>query len=264
MNSILETGIPASLCTDPPIGLLRSLDPRGRIIAAVLFAAVCVSLHNIFSLVFMLFTGIIASALSPLPLWQTMKRVIMMDGFVILMLVLLPFTIAGDPFFTLFGFPASYQGLMRAVIIGIKANAILMVLMALVGSMEATTLGHALSRLHFPSRLVLLLLFTVRYIDIIHDESRRLLTATKTRGFIPGNNRHTYRTFGYLIGMLLVRALERSNRILDAMKCRGFDGHFPLLTSFRFRKRDILFTLVCIIILVTPIVLELHHHVAPV
>lgn len=264
MNSILETGTAASRGSDPPVGLVHSLDPRARIVAAVVFAIVCVSLHDIFSLGFMLLTGLAASAFSPLSLRQTMKRVIMMDGFVIFILFLLPFTIAGDPLFTLFGFPASSQGLMRAVIIAIKANAILMVLMALVGSMEATTLGHALSRLHFPDRLVLLLLFTVRYIDIIHDESRRLLTAAKVRGFVPGNNRHTCRTFGYLIGMLLIRALERSNRILDAMKCRGFDGHFPLLASFRFRQRDVVFTLVCIIILMIPAVLELRHHGAPV
>jgi cobalt/nickel transport system permease protein len=62
------------------------------------------------------------------------------------------------------------------------------------------------------------------------------------RGFRPGVNRHTYRSFGYLAGMLLVRSLDRSERIVAAMKCRGFRGRFYLLDHFAFSPaRDVPF-----------------------
>ena len=47
-------------------------------------------------------------------------------------------------------------------------------------------------------------------------------------------NGHSYRTFGYLVGMLLVRSFDRSERVLAAMKCRGFRGQYWLLDHFSF------------------------------
>jgi len=120
----------------------------------------------------------------------------------------------------------------------LKASAIVMMAMALLGSMEAVTLARALRSLRAPAGLVHLILFTVRYIDVLDQEYRRLRTAMKTRGFRPSNSRHTYVSFGYLIGMMLVRALERSERILQAMKCRGFHGHYYLLDHFAMTPLD--------------------------
>ena len=150
------------------------------------------------------------------------------------------------------GFTASRQGLMRAVEIGLKANAVVLALMALVGSMSSVTLGHALYRLRLPENLVHLLLFTVRYIDVLHQEYLRLRVAMEARGFQPATTFHTMRSFGYLVGMMLVRALERSERILAAMSCRGFVGQFPMFDAFRIGRRDWVFAaatlLVCILI----------------
>lgn len=219
-------------------GLVGRLDPRARILAAVVFAAVVVALERWEVLVLALGMSLAAMVAARMPPGPTLKRMAVMDGFIVFMLVMLPFTMPGDPIATVFGFPASWQGLERAVIIGLKANAVMLCLLALVGSMDPTTLGHALSRLRLPENLVHLMLFTVRYIDVIHDEYRRLRIAMKMRGFRPRNNRHTYQSFGYLIGMLLVRALERSERILHAMKCRGFTGRLVLLDSLRYTSRD--------------------------
>jgi cobalt/nickel transport system permease protein len=230
--------VPAAATTPGPI---QALDPRARILAAVAFALVTVSLSNLWVLLAPL--GLAGAALlaARLPTGPTLRRVALMDGFIVFILVLLPFTMPGAPVFTLFGWPASWAGLERAAGIALKANAIVLMLLSLVGSMEATTLGHALARLRVPESLVHLLLFTVRYIAVMDDEYRRLRRAMKTRGFRPRTNGHTFRTFGYLIGILLVRALERSERILQAMKCRGFTGRLPLLDDLRYAWRDALF-----------------------
>ncbi len=69
-------------------------------------------------------------------------------------------------------------------------------------------------------------------------EYRRLRLAMRARGFAPKTDRHTLRTFGFLVGMLVVRAAERSERVLDAMRCRGFDGRFHALATTRFALAD--------------------------
>jgi cobalt/nickel transport system permease protein len=220
---------------------LRNLDPRVRIVAATLFALVVVFLSGLQTLALAFGLAILLMLCARLPAGPTLKRMAAMDGFMLFILLLLPFSVPGAPIVEWGSFSASAEGLHQAIAILLKANAIVLALLALVGSLEAVTLGHALARLRMPGTLVQLLLFTVRYITVIGEEYARLRTAMRARGFRPGNNRHTYQSLGYLVGMLLVRSLERSERILAAMRCRGFQGRFHLLDQFAYRPGDAVF-----------------------
>lgn len=243
-------------------GVVGGLDPRGRILAAVAFAVVTVSLGSLPALAVALAVAAIAMVAGRLPVGRTLRRMAMMDGFIVFMLVMLPFTVPGEPAFTVFGVPGSWQGLEQAAVIGLRANAVILCLMALVGSMDPTTLGHALARLRVPVGLVHLLLFVVRYVDVIFDEYRRLRVSMKVRGFRPANTWHTYRTFGYLVGMLLVRSMERSERILMAMKCRGFTGRLVLLDHLAWRRRDGMFAVAWGVLLAALFAVEAAHGAA--
>ena len=222
-------------------GSIRMLDPRLRIMAAALFALVVVSLSGLATLFTAVGLALSVMLAARLPAGPTLRRMAAMDGFMLLILVLLPFTVPGTPIVEWGGFTASAEGLVKAVEILLKANAVVLVLLALVGSLDAVTLGHALARLRMPANLVQLLFFTVRYIGVIGEEYARLRTAMRARGFRPANTLHTYRSIGYLVGMLLVHSLERSERILAAMRCRGFQGRFHLLDDFAYGRADALF-----------------------
>ncbi|NDR59060.1 cobalt ECF transporter T component CbiQ [Aliiruegeria sabulilitoris] len=220
---------------------LGRIDPRMRILCAAAFAVVVVACENFAALGLAVAIALFLLSASRLPARRTMMRVATMDSFILFILLLLPFTVPGEPIFTLWGFPASWEGLWQAIEIALKANAIVLTLMALVSTMEPVTLGHALHALKVPEGLVHLLMFTVRYIDVLREEYLRLKQAMKARGFRPGTNLHSYRTYGYLVGMMLVRSLERSERILGAMKCRGFTGRIPLLDRMAFGPVDVVF-----------------------
>lgn len=222
---------------------VSNLDPRMRIVMTVLYAITVVGLTDLRVLSVALILSMWLLAISGLPFQKTVKRMAMMDGFIIFTLILLPFTMPGTPIFTLWGFDATWEGLWRATEIALTANAVILAVMTLVGSMEPVTMGHALFALKTPERLVHLMMFTIRYIEVLREEYLRLRTSMKLRGFRPGTNWHTYRSYGYLVGMMLVRAIERSERILAAMKCRGFSGRIVLLEEFRLTRTDILFAL---------------------
>lgn len=217
---------------------LKRLDPRMRIATACAFAVVTVALSGLPALSAALVCALVLLLMARLPVRRTLTRVAMMDTFVVFMLALLPFTVPGDPIFSLWGYPASWQGLARAVEIGLTANAVVLVLLVLVGTLEPVTLGHALYRMKVPETLVHLLMFNIRYVEVLRAEYLRLRAAMKVRGFRPGTNGHTYRSYGYLVGMMLVRAIDRSERVLAAMKCRGFTGRLLLLQDFRLGARD--------------------------
>ncbi|RCK46798.1 cobalt ECF transporter T component CbiQ [Thalassospira profundimaris] len=221
-----------------PPSFVGSFDPRVRVVAACLFAVMVVSLQQIEFALGAFVIAIATMLLTDLPLRLTLKRMAAMDGFIIVMLVMLPFTTPGTPMFSMLGADASKEGLLHAVLIGIRANAVVLMMLSLLSGLTPVTLGHTLYRLRCPAALVHLMMFTVRYISVLHDEYHRLRMAMKLRGFKARNTFHTYRSFGYLFGMLLVRSLERAERVLEAMKCRGFSGHFPMIDQLVFRRRD--------------------------
>ncbi|MFV0358778.1 cobalt ECF transporter T component CbiQ [Tropicimonas sp.] len=225
----------------PRIGHLTQIDPRLRIVAATVFAVTVVACRSLPVLLAALAVAMGLLLVSRLPVRQTLRRMAAMDGFIVFMLLILPFSVPGDPLFTLWGFTASRQGLDQAIRIALTANAVILALMALVGTMEPVTLGHALFRLRVPEALVHLMMFTIRYIDVLRGEYLRLRQAMKARAFRPRTDRHSYRSFGYLLGMMLVRSMERSERILAAMKCRGFTGRLPLIDDLRLTGADAAF-----------------------
>ena len=78
-----------------------------------------------------------------------------------------------------------------------------------------------------PAGLVQTLAFAARYLSVLERELGAVRQAMRARGFRARSDRHTYRSMGYFVGALVVRAFDRSERVLEAMRCRGFDGRFP-------------------------------------
>ncbi len=238
-------------------GYVRALDPRVRVVAAVLFAVLVVALADFGALGAALLLALTAMVAARLPLGHTVKQVLTVDTFVLVMVLMLPFTTPGEEVFRLWNLPASREGLTKAAEIALKTNAVMLMMLALVGTLETPVLGRALKHLRLPDGLVHLLLFTVRYIEVLQREYGRLRLAMRARAFRAGSNRHTWRSVGYLVGMLLVKSFERSERILMAMKCRGFDGRLHLLDDMVLGKPDAVFTSLAVPAGAVLVVLEL-------
>jgi cobalt/nickel transport system permease protein len=227
--------------SDRGVSPLDGLDPRVRIVVAVAFAMVVAVANRFDVLLLALGMAMIGLAISRLGPWTVFKRLIPLNAFMLLLFVLVP-PFTGEAALWSLG-PVSYgeEGAVLAARITLKGNAIVLTMVVLLGRMSIVTMGHALAHLRVPNKLVHLLLFTVRYFDVLRREYSRLVAAMKMRGFRPKMNWHTYRTYGHLMGMLLVRGLERSERIVAAMKCRGFRGRFYLLDHFAFSAADVWF-----------------------
>jgi cobalt/nickel transport system permease protein len=194
-----------------------------------------------------------AGAFSGFSATTLIKRLIPLNALMFLLAILLPLSMPGKPIAMIGPFCFSQEGLLLAAKIALKGNAIMLAMLILIGTMEVNTLGHALSHLRVPQVLSHLFLFTVRYLDVLYCEYLRLWWAMKVRGFHPRMDRHTYRSFGNLLGMLLVRGYDRSERILATMKCRGFQGRFYLLDHFSFQFRDLIFSILSVLVLVAVI-----------
>jgi cobalt/nickel transport system permease protein len=151
---------------------------------------------------------------------------------------IMPFTYPGPPAFTVLGLDFAWEGLRLGALIVIKAVAIVLTSYAIFGSARFDLSMIALQRLKCPTVFVQMLLFTYRYIFVLIEEMRRMTTAMRVRGFVMGTNLYTLKVIGNFVGSLLVRSLDRTERVYQAMLSKGYEGQFHTLVEFRTRNRD--------------------------
>ena len=219
--------------------IMHRLDPRIKIIVAFAFS-VTVALSDHFPAVLSaIFIALFFIFLARLPFRKVCSRLLIVNGLILLLWLFIPFALAGKEFIRFGPLIATKEGIIYSALITIKSNSIIMVLMALISTMTVFTLGRAMRHLHVPAKIVHLLLFTYRYIHAIHREYVRQMNTIKIRGFRPGTNIHTYRTYAYLVGMLLVKSHDRAERVRAAMLCRGFKGKLYDLSELSLSPSDL-------------------------
>ncbi|TDP46306.1 cobalt ECF transporter T component CbiQ [Zavarzinia compransoris] len=210
-------------------GKADRIDSRARLFAALVLLLAITSLRGLPAQAVAAGAGLLLVLAAGPPLAALARRLLHVEGFLVLLLLMLPLTVAGTPLVTLGPLALSEAGLLRALSIVLKVNAAVMVAYALLGGLDPLRIGHGARRLGLPLRFVQLFLFTTRYIEIYRGEIRRLREAMRARAFVPRTSLHSFRSFGNLAGMVLLRALDRASRVEEAMRCRAFDGRLPAI-----------------------------------
>ena len=236
--------------------IIHKLDPRIRAIVATVYCFV-VAFSNQFP-VLLVAVGISSALIisAGLGIKAVGKRLLIVNGFILLLWVVVPLTHGGQPLFQIGPLSLSRAGIMLAARITLKSNAILLSMIALIATMKFATLGYALKQLRVPQKIIQLLLMNYRYIFVLEQEYQRLIRAAKIRGFQPKTNLHTYRTYAYVVGMLLVRATSRAHRVHQAMLCRGFKGTFYTLQEYKAGSAGLIFSMLMTGVIVVLVFME--------
>ncbi|WP_285907818.1 cobalt ECF transporter T component CbiQ [Pseudodesulfovibrio pelocollis] len=229
--------------------IIHTMDPRVRLGCAVLLTVTTALLHWLPPALLALATGAGLTLLAGLRPQTVIRRLAVVNVFIVFLWIFLPFSVPlaaqGEPVLRLGPLAASRAGVDLALLITVKSNAIVLTLLALMATIPMQDLGPAMQRLKVPEKLCHILLFTYRYLFVIHQEYRTMRRAMAARGFTPGTNRHTYRAVAWLMGMLLVRSWDRAERVHSAMRCRGFRGRFHSMARFTVSARDVMLLAGC-------------------
>lgn len=138
-----------------------------------------------------------------------------------------PFSAPGTPYFGVGPWVVTDQAVLLCTLITLKGNAVFLGYCALTAQMSVSQTAAGLLGLHLPPKLVTLLLLTARQVQAFHQLWHRLNDAVRLRGFTPGFNTHTYRTYAALIAVLFSRAFIKSRIMNEALLLRGFTGNWP-------------------------------------
>jgi len=155
-------------------------------------------------------------------------------------LIVVPFTVdRGERLWEWRFLHLTDSGLVVAVTLAMKTVALVTVALTLLACAPLHVTLAAAGKLGVPKLLVHLTLLTYRYVFVLLDELNRLRIALRVRGFRNAMTAHAYRTVGQATGTLIVRGSDRAEHVAQAMRCRGFDGRFHTLATFRSKPADV-------------------------
>lgn len=138
--------------------------------------------------------------------------------------IFIPFHTLGLPAFQLLGFIATDEGLWRAGVIILKLINANLLLTYLLSVTPLFILLRSLRSLHVPAILLELMMLMLRYFFLLKEEALSMFKAQRSRGMRGkgwGWNKRMYQRFGQMVGVLFIRAYQRSQRIYMAMSARG-------------------------------------------
>lgn len=208
---------------------LHRADVRLKMIGAFLLSVTVALCYSLPAPLLALGVALLLLWSTRLPLLKVGRRLLVVNLFTLLFWLTLPFTVPGPSVLEVGPLVVSGAGIALAALITVKTNAIVLTFIALVATSGVADIGHGLAGLKVPPRFCMLLLFTYRYIFVLQQEYQRLRRAALLRGFRPATTMHTYRTYGNLLGMTLVKSWQRGRRVQQAMELRGFQGCFYVL-----------------------------------
>lgn len=212
-------------------------DARWKLAAAGVFAGVLVSLQTPRAAAVGAVLALGGLAAARLPFRLVLGRLGAAQILLLPCLVILPFSAGGETF-VVGPFALSREGVQVAGLLYLRALALVALGLAVVYSTPMVVLLRTLEVLRLPRVLVEIALLTYRYLFTLWWELTRLRWAVAARGFAGRGRIRDHRTLAQVLGVTLVRSVERTERIQQAMRCRGFQGRLRTVQQFHARPVD--------------------------
>ena len=188
--------------------------PLAKLFAAVamILAATCVPITQGPLVGIVACVIFFAHTLARIPLAYVARRMMFFWPSLFLMAISLPLSQAGQAGWLLF------------VTILVRGTLSFSTALWLVNVMPFDQLLVTLRRLRVPDVLLAILSLMYRFLFVLWNELDRMRTARSARLFRKPSLWSNWRSAAHLVGRLLIRALDRADRIHGAMLARGWDG----------------------------------------
>ncbi|MBQ0058835.1 MAG: cobalt ECF transporter T component CbiQ [Lachnospiraceae bacterium] len=115
-------------------------------------------------------------------------------------------------------------GIISMITLILKGIFTVLAVYLLIATTTIEKICGALRLLHMPKIMVTQIMLTYRYIFLLLREVERLTTSYQLRA--PGQKGIHFKVWGSMVGMLLLRSIDRSEGVYNSMLLRGYDGNF--------------------------------------
>jgi cobalt/nickel transport system permease protein len=240
LSRLFEQALDAENLAARP-GLLQSLDPRAKVVAAILLIGSVVAVHSLTALAALFLLAIVLALTSSVPIGR-LARQVWLGVLVFTGLIALPapFIVAGNTLVTVpyVGWPVSEQGLRSAAFLMGRAQVSATLALLLVLTTPWTHVLKALRAIGVPVAIVAILGMTHRFIFLLVSTASQMFEARHSRALAPMAGRERRRIVIATAGVLLAKTISLAGETHLAMLARGYTGEVRLIGDFRFRPRD--------------------------
>ncbi|MDR0454415.1 MAG: cobalt ECF transporter T component CbiQ [Deferribacteraceae bacterium] len=218
---------------------VHRLHPTVKLLTTVFFIITVVSFdrYAFGRLIPYIFYPTLMMALSEIPYIMLLKR----------FLVTLPFCLfAGvtnvifdnEPAFLIGGVAVSY-GLVSLFTILFRTYLCVMALLVLISVTPFSEITKSMRRLKAPHIFIVIFEMTYRYIAVLFEEAYSMYIAYTLRS--AGAKGIRIKDMGSFVGQLVLRSLDRAERVYNAMKCRGYALHNLPQSTRKLTHKDLIF-----------------------
>lgn len=221
---------------DSPI---HRLDARAKVVTTAMFVVVVMSFprHELSALMPLFLYPFVLVARGNLPAGYLLRKVAVAAPFALFVGVFNPLMdrqpVAAIGSHLIAGGWLSFASIMLRFMLTVSAA---LILLACTGIHR---LCAGMERLGVPKVFAVQVLFLYRYFFVIGAEGLRMWRGVQMRS--AGGAALPLRTYGSLLGHLLLRSMDRAQRVYRAMAARGFDGEVRVLRTPAPGWRDIAF-----------------------
>ncbi|MDR2443770.1 MAG: cobalt ECF transporter T component CbiQ [Deltaproteobacteria bacterium] len=240
-------------------GALSRVDPRLKVIILVVWSVIIALSWDLRALAAGLLGSIILVVLAGCDQKaKFIKRLFLINSFLIFVWLVVPFSfsVPGQTLLAIGPLKMTNEGFRLTFILTVKALEITAGAMAMTVSTSTFDLMAAARAMGAPEKLTAMTALMIRYIRVVGEEFERLVWAMRIRGFVPKLTIHCLRSYANLAGILLVRGLDRGERVHAAMLCRGYKGRFFFDRQYQLRALDGYVALVFFILSALVVILD--------
>lgn len=136
-------------------------------------------------------------------------------------------------------------GVLSMLCLWMKGVACVLSAYVLVGTTRMDDIVYAFKKLHAPEILITVIMLTYRYLSLLMEEVSRVVTSYQLRA--PKQNGIHYTAWGSLVGLVLLRSMDRAQVVYDSMLLRGYQGTV-IYRTIDFTDKDGFFLIVGLLV----------------
>lgn len=215
---------------------IHRLDPRAKILAAILYIVTVFLAKNLFAFCLLLLSAVALILVSRIPLRIVMKSMKPLAIILLFTALINIFWMDGETLLVSFGFIQIYlEGIINAVLIAVRIMILLtgtMILLTFTTTPIALTDG--LEQLLAPLKKIgvpvhefsMMMTIALRFIPTLTEETQKIMNAQKARGadFSTGSLVQRAKALVPILVPLFVSAFRRADELATAMECRCYTG----------------------------------------
>lgn len=203
---------------------INHIHPLAKVLVTLWYLILVMSFerHNIIGLCGMSLYLIAMIILGELSIWKPLYRLRFVFLAVGIMGIANPL-LDRDVVLTINGVGIS-GGMITMLSLFLKTVMAILATLVLIETTSIDNICYALQCLRLPGMLITLVMLIYRYVILMLKQVERVQQAYSLRA--PGQKGIHYRAWGSLVGLLLLRSMDRAELVYESMTLRGFRGSF--------------------------------------